>query len=205
MSSAGGGYAFRSIEGGFYDLGGDGYNPFTGRHDGMIAKTETYELGDIVADHAIVHRALSDSFTELKPSTVPNQRGAVGVVAQVYNPWYIPASFIDKAATRANQVGHVSTPESPAGDLVTHIDVADYEDDYDLVNINAVGEGAINVCGENGDIDRGDLIVTSSLQGKGMRQSDDVVRGHTIAKAREAVTFSSTDEVKMIACIYLCG
>lgn len=205
VSLAGGGYAFRSIDGGFYDVGGDGYNPFTGRHDGMIAKTETYELGDIVVDHATVHRALSDSFTELKPSAEPNQRGAVGVVAKKYSEWYIPAAFIDKEATQANQVEHVPTPENPAAALVTRLDIADYQDDYDLVNINAVGEGGVNVCGENGNIARGDLIVTSSTPGKGMRQDDDVVRSYTVARAREDMTFNSADEVKMIACIYLCG
>lgn len=205
VSLAGGGYAFRSIDGGYYDVSGDGYNPFTGRHDGMIAKNETYELGDIVVDRATVHRALSDSFTELKPSSGPNQRGAVGVVAKVYSEWYIPAAFIDKEATQANQVDHVPTPENPAAAIVTRLDIADYQDDYDLVNINAVGEGAINVCGENGNIARGDLIVTSSTPGKGMRQSDDVVRSYTVARAREDMTFSSADEVKMIACIYLCG
>jgi hypothetical protein len=158
-----------------------------------------------VVDKSVIHRSLSDSFTELKPSTVPNQRGAVGVVAQTYDPWYIPAAFIDREATQANQINHVPTPESPAGDLVTHIDVADFEESYDLVNINAVGEGGINVCGEGGDIQLGDLIVTSSIPGKGMRQGDDLVRSYTVAKAREDVTFDSPSDIKMVACIYLCG
>jgi hypothetical protein len=71
--------------------------------------------------------------------------------------------------------------------------------------MNALGEGQINVCGENGNIEKGDLIVTSAIPGKGMRQSDDIVRSYTVAKARESVSFSSTSEVKMIACIYMCG
>ncbi|MFZ4589330.1 MAG: hypothetical protein ACOYNG_10110, partial [Terrimicrobiaceae bacterium] len=56
---------------------------------------------------------------------------------------------------------------------------------------NALGEGQINVCGESGDIEAGDLIVTSSVRGKGMRQADDVVRNYTVARAREACVFSS--------------
>ena len=71
--------------------------------------------------------------------------------------------------------------------------------------INALGEGAINVCGEGGDIAAGDLIVTSSTPGKGMRQADDIVRSYTVAKAREAVTFSDPSEVRTAACIFLCG
>ena len=76
---------------------------------------------------------------------------------------------------------------------------------YKVVQINAVGEGQINVCGENGNINQGDLIVSSSIPGKGMKQADDIVRSYTVAKARESVTFSSANEVKLIACIYLCG
>lgn len=83
--------------------------------------------------------------------------------------------------------------------------IYDYIDTHDRALVNALGEGSVNVCGENGDIEVGDLIVTSSIAGKGMRQSDDIVRGYTVAKSREAVTFSSPDEIKQIACIYLCG
>jgi hypothetical protein len=70
--------------------------------------------------------------------------------------------------------------------------------------MNSVGEGQINVCGENGDIEPGDLIVTSSVAGKGMKQTDDILRSYTVAKAREQATFTG-NEIKQIACIYLCG
>ena len=46
---------------------------------------------------------------------------------------------------------------------------------------------------------------SAGVPGKGMRQSDDIVRSYTVAKAREDVTFSDPTEVKMVACIYLCG
>ena len=74
-----------------------------------------------------------------------------------------------------------------------------------LINFNSLGEGAMNVCGQNGTINAGDLIVTSDMKGKGMRQDDNIVRDITVAKARHTVTFSSPDEVKQIACIYKCG
>jgi hypothetical protein len=68
-----------------------------------------------------------------------------------------------------------------------------------------LGEGLINVCGENGNIEIGDFITTSSIPGKGMKQSDDLMRNYTVAKSRENVTFSSPTEVKLIACTYHCG
>jgi hypothetical protein len=43
------------------------------------------------------------------------------------------------------------------------------------------------------------------MAGKGMKQADDIMRSRTVAKAREAVTFTDPTQVKMIACIYLCG
>jgi hypothetical protein len=205
ISNAGGGYGFNSIRGGYYDSSGVGYNPFTGRHDGMIDNTATYELGDIVCDKSTVVVKLSDSFTELEVSSTAEQKGVVGVLAKKYDTWYTPASFIDQEATRISQENHTPTPDDPAGPIVTTHDISDYENDFDLVVVNAVGEGAINVCGEGGDIQAGDLIVASSLAGKGMKQSDDIVRNYTVAKAREGVTFSSATEVKQVACIYMCG
>jgi len=47
--------------------------------------------------------------------------------------------------------------------------------------------------------------VASSTAGKGMKQTDDFVRSYTVARARESVSFDSPGEVKMVACIYLCG
>jgi len=76
---------------------------------------------------------------------------------------------------------------------------------YKVAAINALGEGQVNVCGENGDIAVGDLIVTSSMAGKGMKQADDLIHSYTVAKAREAATFSSPTDVQMIACIYVSG
>lgn len=73
-----------------------------------------------------------------------------------------------------------------------------------VIHVNALGEGLVNVCGEGGDIALGDLIVTSSRPGKGMRQADDLVRSTTVAKVREPVRFDG-DEVRQVACVYLCG
>lgn len=89
--------------------------------------------------------------------------------------------------------------------LIPGYDLADLQSNYKVVQVNAVGEGQINVCGMNGNINAGDYIVSSSIAGKGMRQNDDVVHNYTVAKARESVTFDAPDQVKMIACIYLGG
>jgi hypothetical protein len=57
----------------------------------------------------------------------------------------------------------------------------------------------------HGNISVGDLIVASKLPGKGMKQEDDLVRSCTVAKSRESVKFDYPEQVKQVACIYMCG
>jgi len=155
-------------------------NPFTGSH--ICLTSSPYDVGDIVIDTGTVHKVdVSNVVGEISQSTAAEQKAVVGVFVK---------SFEDDAfATNID-------PQGLFKDITTN---------KTYCQINSVGEGQINVCGENGDIEVGDLIVTASLNGKGMKQSDDVVRSYTVAKAREAVTFSSPTEVKQIACIYMCG
>ena len=126
-------------------------------------------------------------------STVINQQAALGVVCAIGKPLSSvePAVYIESVdyTTSLNIMKPSYYTDCPL---------------YDLMPVNAVGEGQINVCGEGGNIQAGDLICTSSTSGKGMRQSDDLVHSYTVAKSRETVTFTGT-EFKQIACIYLCG
>jgi len=85
----------------------------------------------------------------------------------------------------------------------------------DVVLMNAVGEGQVHVCELNGNFEQGDLITTSTMKGKGMKQDDDIVRNYTVGKIRESIDWSDeTDEeiltkdgikYKLAACIYMCG
>lgn len=177
----------------FYAEAGN-HGPFTGSHDALFPSGVEMTPGDIVIDVRCLGRGgLSNTIFEVATSTTPAQKAAVGVIEAVRGPLseYQPAALIDHA-----------------GDDGVNVMSAAYEaikDAYSVLTMNALGEGQMNVCGEGGDIGAGDLIVTSSMPGKGMRQSDDVVRGYTVARAREAVSFSGAAEVRQIACVYLCG
>lgn len=156
----------------------DGNGPFTGFHEGVIDDTDAAyaEVGDIMVDEELVERtSVNDTMFRHALSSAPNQKGVIGVCAQIYS----------------------SPPEGFAysGDM----------SGKSVIHLNALGEGQVNVCGENGDIQKGDLIVTSSTHGKGMKQSDDIIRSYTVARARESVIFDTPEEVKMVACVYLCG
>jgi hypothetical protein len=172
----------------FYASGaGANYGPFTGAHDGLVQDTLAVEIGDIVCDKRFVSaKNVSNTLFEVELSS-SDSLPAIGVVA-VEKSDMIPAALTTSEVVDEEVV---TTGELPAG--------------FATVQFNAVGEGMINVCGENGDIANGDLIITSSTPGKGMKQLDSVVHNYTVAKARGDWTFETPDEIRMIPCIYLCG
>jgi len=195
--------------------GGINYGPFTGAHDALVDLGYEIELGEIVVDvECLVRRGMSNVLCRVEKSDRPNQKGAVGVVAFKHGRL---ADAMPPAVFDQNPPAAMEAPRDPSAEwpiILTQEQYVENEmtpvweavkDNYDYIAINAIGEGQVLVCGENGDIETGDLIVSSSIPGKGMKQSDDIVRGCTVAKARENVTFSSPDEVKLVACIYLCG
>lgn len=159
------------------------YGPFTGSHDGLLAKGEMIEPGDVVVTAEIVARhGVSDTLRRVVKSSAANDPAAVGVLAT--------RRAIDPVHTR-----FAALPGGPTAPMI---------EAFDHVVFNGVGEGQINVCGQNGPIRRGDLLVTSDVPGKAMRQSDDVMRAVTVAKADEDADLGPGD-VALIACIYHCG
>ncbi len=70
--------------------------------------------------------------------------------------------------------------------------------------INSVGEGGVLVNNENGNIENGDLLCSSSTTGIAMKQDDDIVRNYTIGKATMDYNFTG-NENKLIGCVYYCG
>jgi hypothetical protein len=204
----------------FYaDGSGTNYGPFTGAHDALIALDDLdgLEAGDILVDVACLkHGNISNTLFRVQRSSTANQRGVVGVLAVnsgLAGDFDPPAVFerieIESPVTREKDENCIDLPvpktPSPTLTAAAQAEWDELKYIYNRVLMNALGEGQINVCGEGGDLARGDLIVASSTPGKGMRQEDDLVRSYTVAKARESVTFTSPDEVKQIACIYLCG
>jgi hypothetical protein len=173
-----------------------GITSFTGVHEAQ--SNEILVPGDIVLDSNIVHRQdIANVFSEVVNTTIPMDKRVFGVVAHYYENQEVPLVPDDISYNLPEQGFAPST-----------IEIAKEVEPWKLkytVLVNGVGEGQINVCGENGNISAGDLIVSSSMPGKGMKQEDDVIRSYTVAKARESINFSSSTDVRMIACTYLCG
>lgn len=186
LGGGSGSYAFYAIA-----TGSSGtYGPFTGAHDALLPRKSkgraswmNYALGDVVCDVRIVAKSgISDTISEIELSSKPKQATALGV--------YLGCSLLrgdEKLAVFGGK---------PIGRA--------FADRWRIATVNSLGEGQINVCGEGGSIAAGDLLVTSSIPGKAMRQDDDVLRACTVARARESIDLSPGD-VAQIACIYLCG
>ncbi|GMG82576.1 hypothetical protein LNKW23_17890 [Paralimibaculum aggregatum] len=181
--ASGDGYAFKALSG--------TAGPFTGSHEALLPRdAEIPEPGDIVVDIGVVaRRGIDDTVTEIALAREPRDPRAIGVVT--FRP--LDMSAFDDASLPV-AAGHLPArrrAEIAAGFL--------------KMAVNGVGEGQINVCGLGGEIRPGDLIVTSAMPGKGMRQADDLLRACTVARAREGAAFAAPDAVATIACIYLCG
>lgn len=196
-------YAIFSPAGGGKYYFTDGIGPFTAYHEGMVDIDEVLEIGDIVVDVGVFYKhGISNVLFTVAGSNTSEQPRALGVVSAILpiGPSVPGILWTLESSYNEGDLGPVTTIV-----LVPGFDLEELETTYKVVQVNSVGEGQINVCGEGGDIQAGDFIVTSSIPGKGMKQSDDVMRSITVAKARESVTFSDPSEVKLIACIYLGG
>ena len=185
----------------FYAEGaGINYGPFTGSHDALVLNDETVEIGYIYVDvKCVLRKNLSNTIFEITKATTANQ---VPIGVMVLNNGslanFAPASFIERYDyIDVDGIQSIIPVYYPEYNIVKNT--------YQYCGINAVGEGQVYVCGENGNIQAGDLIVTSSVAGVGMKQADNIVRNITVAKARESITFNDTTIPKLIACIYLCG
>ena len=182
----------------FYaDGSGTNYGPFTGNHDFLLPLAQTLTQGDLVVDVTCIARnGWSNAIFQVAKSTLPNQAGARGIFIGELRPLSSvkPPVFIDYWQEVDGQSVPVMTAQYEA-----------IKNDYWFGSMSSLGEGQINVCGENGNLAIDTLIVSSSTAGVAMAQSDDIIRGKTVAKSREAVTFASPTEIKQVACIYVSG
>lgn len=80
-----------------------------------------------------------------------------------------------------------------------------------ICHVAAVGDSrtsqlqGASVCNEGGDIEAGDLLVTSSRPGYLMKQEDDIIRSSTVAKAMQPVNFSDDGVATGVYAYVYCG
>lgn len=161
---------------------------FTGQHRCVFDECyDTLKIG-MIAVSTGRYRDLSGSdevhideaLPILKVSCVENDPSVFGVV-----------SFIEPDGGGVH--------EFQVGTIVAQVAAIDRR-----VSVNSVGEGCVLVCAEGGDLRNGDLIVSSSRPGIGMKAKDDVIRSCTVAKITCDCIFSDMDVTneKLVGCIY---
>ena len=182
----------------YYITAGGAY-PFTAGHDGLQLLTETIpDIGDIMVDVAVISApTVNDTITQMTQANQENQSGVIGIFTGVAGNEFVPAAL-------GEYVPNIDNPEQ-AQVFVFKPEFANIYETYRPIAVNSIGEGKVNVCGLGGNIAKGDLIVSSTMAGKGMKQADDIIRGYTVAKSREDVIFDNPNDVKMIACVYVSG
>jgi len=165
------------------------YFPFTGSHEALVDNIDGWVAGDIVEDTGkATHIDISNAIVKVQLAAEKSS----AVVGVYTNEDLIGSPLLTEYLEKENKVIVKTKYVSVVGDSK-------------FIHMNSLGEGLVNVCGLNGDISVGDLIVASKLPGKGMKQEDDLVRSCTVAKSRESVKFDYPEQVKQVACIYMCG
>jgi len=175
-------------------LGSGAVYSFTGAHECLLLKTDTAPVeGDIMVAVSIVNKSsASDVIPRVVLCDSVESKATYGVM--------VLSSDLPDYETGAD------IPIETAG--LNNLDETTYtsiQTDYTMLGVNGVGEGQINVCDDNGDIEVGDFISTSATPGKGQLYTGNDMRV-VVAKALEPVDWSEESETtKMIACIYMCS
>jgi predicted acyltransferase (DUF342 family) len=215
---------FKSINGALVTFTDD-FQPevlnFTGRHRLVLEDSTTrFDQVPFKAEpgHVVVSAGrycdlngkatitIDEALPVVRLSTRPNDKSVVGVLGKLES---------DSVTFALGNMRFVRG-------ICCHDDNDD-DDDGRRVVVQSSGEGCIWVCDENGDIENGDLLCTSSVPGHAMVQEDGLVRNVTIAKAtcdyrfRYRSPFEQSELASktvhhngkdyrcvMIGCIYMC-
>ena len=159
---------------------------FTGQHASVINSGD-YLLGMIVESSGYIWGKgdIETALPKVQISNTSSSKKVYGVIAELQGRY---EGFVRNFGITENE---------------THIEV------------NSIGEGLILVTDINGNIENGDLIVSTEIPGYGGLQSDDLFRSCTVAKCTEDIDWSViTDTIDhngttykwcLAACTYHCG
>ena len=184
---------------------------FTGGHT-CFANTPIM-LGDILEVVSGYLMTIDQSYTIVTTATTEKSKRVFGVASKVSDD--VEANLRDyadihEAGDDISTLGEYKEEYKPFIDNLIN-------NNYKDVTANSIGEGGINVCSINGDIENGDYITSSSITGKGAKQNDNLLHNYTVAKALESVVWGNEVvgengcfefegiKCKMISCTYHCG
>ena len=189
-----------------------GYSPFTGSH--LVFSKDVITQGDTVKVISALGVSVNQAYMSVVASCTAMDKTAIGVVdighknifdilksdKDIYNreDIYETSTGVTEQGAFSEEI-LVDTIYTVKPEYKIYVDTL-INEGYFVYEINSLGEGMINVCSENGNIEIGDYICSSNVRGKGMKQDDDLLHNYTVAKALESVDWSKeTSTTKMIS------
>jgi len=154
-----------------------------------------YEMGETITNDDR-GSALIYNNGKVYLSTTPNDKKSIGFLGYI-----IIGSRTSNTDISFNQVAYVVG----IGDSKEWKNEQDIDSSGNVVNVRKETISGIKVCNENGNIEAGDYLTTSSKKGFYMKQSDDILRNYTSAKAVDDIIFDSTGEKTNVYAIMLSG
>ena len=189
---------------------------FTGQHrcvpvNNNLINDLSNNIGKIVISSGEICSLIEDASHVFHPTTgkngiTINESIPKVLLSNQYKDKRIFGVISDGTDTENNNEKHYKIG---AFTSVIHLDNSD-----NRLTINGTGEGGILVSDICGNIENGDLITTSILEGIGCKQDDDLIHNYTIAKATINCDFDlnsnnyhcyleNGNKIAFISCIYL--
>lgn len=180
------------------------FSPFTGSHIAYTQDT-SLQVGQLVYSIDAWTVDVSQTLVHVAKTTTPKDKRVFGVVNYIKHTLM---DNIEKDVTLCNKTINEETGEEVFTIKPEYQPYVQYMQDNDFVevSVNALGEGGILVCNENGNIDNGDYLTSANLAGYACKQDDDLLHSYTVAKALESVDWANEPQAtKLIACTYHAG
>jgi hypothetical protein len=173
----------------------------------IVIADGTYNNGNFSGGvDSLSEATINESLPHVKLSETANDKRVFGVISN--------AEDLNDASA-----GGFKDPKSPKpyrevtnGCMTTFLR---YEVGDERIWINSIGEGALLVSNINGNLENGDYITTSAIEGLGMKQDDDLLHNYTVAKITQDEDFATlttdiihegtTYKMKLVGCTYHCG
>lgn len=167
------------------------YNAFTGQHISPISTSEVSEIENLGVGSIVISNGIN-------------------LLDNSINETYVGSS-LSRTAKDKKVYGVVSNlPWYPGND-----GWAGWESDVPAVTVNSLGNGRILVTNISGNIENGDYICSSEIDGIGMLQDDDLLHNYTVAKCTEDIDWDAVNDFVMhngvsykkclVGCTYHCG
>ena len=170
------------------------YSDYSNKVGYIVIASGNYNNGQFSTNVEVLDGpTINESLPTVKLSDGPNDKKVFGVISKIEDP------NNSRTITHGKLTSTITS--NIAGD--------------ERLWINSIGEGAIMVCNINGNLENGDYITTSHIEGLGMRQDDDLLHNYTVAKITQDCNFNSETtnishngtlyKAKLVGCTYHCG